>query len=196
MRDHDDEALARDLLDKIHDLHAGFGIERARRLVREQDLRVVYEGARDGDALHLPARKLIGLFVQLAPQPDAPQRVCGAFAPFLRGYARQREREFDVPQNGLMGNEVVRLKNKPDAVVAVGVPVGVFIILCGNALYDQVAVRIVVEPADDVEQRRFPAARMPEHGNKLLLAEREADTLERVYGAVRHFVIFFDAFQP
>ena len=56
MRDHDDEALPRDLLDQFHDLHARFGIERARRFVGEQDLGVVDEGAGDGDPLHLPAR--------------------------------------------------------------------------------------------------------------------------------------------
>ena len=39
---------------------ARLGVERARGLVREDDLRVLDERPRDGDALLLPARKLRG----------------------------------------------------------------------------------------------------------------------------------------
>src|SRR6476660_5267310 len=45
-------------LEQSHDLQTGFGIEVARRLVSQQDGRVVHKRPRDGDALALPAGQL------------------------------------------------------------------------------------------------------------------------------------------
>ena len=70
MRDHDDEAVARDLLENFHDLHARLGVQRAGRLVRQQNVRVVDEGAGDGDALHLAAGHLVWPLVQLIAEAD------------------------------------------------------------------------------------------------------------------------------
>ena len=47
-------------LEQRHDLEAGLGLEVAGRLVGQQDRRVVHERARDGDALALSARQLVG----------------------------------------------------------------------------------------------------------------------------------------
>ena len=177
VRDHDDQPLAGDLFDEFHDLHAGLGIERARGLVGEQNFGVVDQGAGDGDALHLPARELIGPFVEFLAQPHALERLGGApFALFLR-YARKGERQLDIAQHRLVRDEVVRLEHKADAVVAVGVPVAVFEVLGGDALDDEVAVRVVVQPADDVQKRGLAAARLAEDGHEFLSAEAEADAL-------------------
>ena len=61
VRDHDDgDALVVQLLENVHDLDARAAIEIARRLVGEQHVGIVDEGARDGDALLLAAGKLAG----------------------------------------------------------------------------------------------------------------------------------------
>ena len=75
-------------LETIHDLHAGFGVERARRLVCENDIRVVDQRARDGDALHLTAGHFARSLTQLIAQTNLRERVFGAAAPFGLGNAR------------------------------------------------------------------------------------------------------------
>ena len=70
-----------------------------------------------------------------------------------------------------MRNEVIALEDKADGVVAVAVPVGVGKVLRRLAVDDEIAARIVVKTADDVEHRRLAAARMAEDGDKLALTE-------------------------
>ena len=54
------------------------GVKRAGGLVGQHDLRIVDERAGDGDALHLTARKLARLLVQMLGQPDRCQGLLGA----------------------------------------------------------------------------------------------------------------------
>ena len=192
MRDHDDEALPRDLFDEVHDLHAGVGIERARGFVGEQDVGVVDERTRDGDALHLPARELVGLFIELFPEPHPLQRLGGALFALLARDARDGERELHVAEHRLMRDEVVALEDKADAVIAVDVPIAVFEVPRGLALDDEVARGVLIEPADDVEEGGFSAARRAQNAHELVGAEVEAHPFERVHGARRHFVVLFD----
>ena len=55
MCNHDDELVARDLLEQIHDLNACCGIQGTGGLIGEDDLRIIYEGPGDGNSLHLTA---------------------------------------------------------------------------------------------------------------------------------------------
>ena len=56
---------------KLHDLDACFGVEVARRLVRENDRRVVHERPRDGDPLLLPSGELVRMMA--FPAFEAPR---------------------------------------------------------------------------------------------------------------------------
>ena len=87
--DHDDEAVAGNVAQQVHDLNAGLGVQGAGGFVGEQDLGVVDEGARDGDALHLAARHLRGLLVDVVLQANARQCVEGALATLGARDARQ-----------------------------------------------------------------------------------------------------------
>ena len=53
--DHDHETVFGDVLQQLHDLNAGLTVQCAGRLVGQQDVGVVDEGAGDGHALHLSA---------------------------------------------------------------------------------------------------------------------------------------------
>ena len=64
---HNNELVGRYLLKKLHNLHAGITVQRARRLVCENYARIVDERSRNGYSLHLTAGKLIGLFVNMLP---------------------------------------------------------------------------------------------------------------------------------
>lgn len=73
-------------------------------------------------------------------QPHLFQRFLRPFGPFCLANAGNRQRQFDIRQNGLMGNQIIALKNKTDRVIPVGIPVSVLIPFCGNSVNNQIAV--------------------------------------------------------
>ena len=87
VRDHDNEAVAAELLQDIHDLDRGLGIEGAGGLVGEDDLGVVNDGAGDGHALHLPARELVRPLAQVLAEAHAPKRLLRPAPPLRLGRA-------------------------------------------------------------------------------------------------------------
>ena len=179
MRDHDDEAVAGHVAQQVHDLHAGCGVEGTGRFVGQQNLGVVDEGARDGDTLHLAARHLRGLLVDVVLQADAFKGIEGALAALGAGDTGQGEGQLDVGQDTLVWDQVVGLEDEADAVVAVGVPVAGLVVLRRNTVDDEVAALEAVEAADDVEHRRLAGAGLAQHGHKLVVAERHGDLVER-----------------
>ena len=192
VRDHDDEPRLGDLFEKVHDLDAGRAVERAGRLVGKNDLGVVDQRTRDRNALHLTAGKLIGQLLDLLGKPD----LCESFSrtPVALGAADagQRQSHRDVVQNGHVRNEVVTLKDKTYPEVAVCVPIDVLVDLGRHAVDQQIARRIAVETADDVEERGLAAARLSQHGHEFGVAEFEVDALERADDAVAHGIVFGD----
>ena len=192
VRDHDDQPVIRDLLQKVHDLLRGLGVQRARGFVGEDDLRIVDDGARDGDALHLSARHLVGLLFELSAQPHALERSDSHLPLLLAGDAGDGERKLNVLQDVEVRDEVVALENETDGTVAVCVPVAGLEFLGGLVVDDEVAVGVLIQPADDVEQGGLAAARRTEDGDKFALAEVEVDTSHSVHDGVRHAVVLDD----
>ena len=179
VRDHDDEAVLRDLLEQVHDLHGRGRVEGAGGLVGEQDLWVVDEGAGDGHTLHLAAGKLARTLVHVVGEADAGEGIEGALATLGAAHAGERERELHVGENRLVRDEVVALEDEADAVVAVGVPVAVLVLAGGDAVDHEVAVIEVVEAAHDVEHRGLAGARRAEHRHELAVTEGHGDVVER-----------------
>ena len=188
VRDHDDEAVAGNLGKQVHDLDARLGVKGSRGLVCQHDLWVVHKGAGDGHALHLSAGELGRSLVDVLAQAHALERRAGALAALGATDARQRERELDVLQDRLVGNEVVALEHEANAVVAVRVPVRIRVVSRGNAVHDDVARVRVVEAAQDVEKRRLARARGAEHGHELALSKRYGDAVERALHEVAGLV--------
>ena len=194
MRDHDDKAVFGDLLEQLHDLDARLGVERAGGFVGQQHVGVVDQGARDGHALHLPARELVGQLVEMLAQADLLQRRDRALAALGAGDAGDGQREFDIRQNRLVRDEVIALEDKADRVVAVGVPVAVGVLFGRYAVYDKVAAVVAVQPADNVEQRRLAGAGRPEDGDELAVAEAHIHMIERFLHQRTGAVFFADLF--
>ena len=192
VRHHDDETVLSDLLEEVHDLHGRCRVEGSGRLVGEHDLGVVHEGAGDRHALHLAARKLARTLVHVLGQTDAVEGGEGALAPFRARDAGQRERELHVREHGLVRDEVVALEHEADAVVAVGVPVTVAILLRGDAVDEKVARVKVVEAADDVEHRGLARPRRAEDGHELVVPERDGDAVKRRLRERRRDVLLAD----
>ena len=192
VRDHDDELVVRDLGEQVHDLHAGHAVQRSRGLVGEDGLGIADDGARDGDALHLSARELSGLLLEHPPEPHADEGVLGKLTLLFARHTRDGQGEFDILKYGEMGDEIVALKDETHRVIAVGIPVARAEILGRAVADDEIAVRVVVEPADDVEKGGLAAARGTQDGDELAPAEIDADPFQRMHdGVARDIVLFY-----
>ena len=78
VRHHDDgDAFGIERAEEGHDLFGRLAVEGARRLVGEQELGIIDERARDGDALLLPARKLARIVVHAVFEADLLETVEG-----------------------------------------------------------------------------------------------------------------------
>ena len=78
--------------------------------------------------------------------------------------------------------------------VAVGVPISVGVFFGGATVYYEVAVRVLVKPADYVQQGGLAAAGVTENGDKLALAKLKVNALERMNSIVANGIIFCNAF--
>ena len=195
MGDHDDQLVLGDLSEDLHDLHTGNGVQSARGLVGQKNIGVVDDGAGNGHTLHLTARHLVGLLVELIPQTYLFQCLGGPSAALGLGDARQGQRQLYVGQNGLVRDEVVALEDKAYAMVAVGVPIPILEVLGGFSVDEQVTVGVAIQTADDVEQGGLTASRRAEDGYELALTEVDADSVQCTGGRITYDVCFFDVLQ-
>ena len=176
--DHHHQGVLGDLLEQVHDLHAGLAVQGAGGLVSQQDGGVVDEGPGDGHPLHLAPGHLVGALVELVPQAHLLQHLHRPLAALLLGHPGQGEGHLHIGQHRLVGDEVVALKDKADGVVAVVVPVGVLVVLGGPPVDDQVAAVVPVQAADDVQQGGFAGAALAQDGDELMFPEGNADPLQ------------------
>ena len=184
-----------DLLEQIHDLHACLRIKRAGRFVRQQNVRVVHERARNGHTLHLAAGHLVRRLVELVAESDLFQHFDCALAAFRRRHAGERQRQLHVGEHGLVRDEVIALKHETNGMVAVGVPVSVGELLGGFAVDDQVSGGVAVQPADDVQQRGLAAAGLAEDRDELAFPEGNADAFQRTNRGAAGLIILYNVFQ-
>ena len=94
-----------------------------------------------------------------------------------------------------MRDEVVALENKAYRVIAVVVPVAVLVLFCRNAVYDKVAARVFVKPADNIQHGGFAAAARTKNGNEFAFAEGKVYSFESVHFGVARNVVFNDVFK-
>ena len=192
MGHHDDQAVLADLLQQFHHLDAGLGVQRAGGLVGQDDIGVVDDGPGNGHPLHLAARHLAGALVQLVAQAHLFQGLRRPVPPLGPADPRQGQGQLDVAQHRLVGDQVVALEHKSYRVVAVRIPVPVLKGFGGAPVDDQIAVGILVQPADDVQQSGLATARRAQDGDELRAAELDADPLQGMDGACAHGIIFLD----
>ena len=111
-------AFGLELVEQRHNFNTGFGIQITCGLIREDDGRTVDESAGDGDALALTARKLVGLVMHSRFQADVGEGLLCALDPLSGGCAVVYERQFNVMQRGRAREQVERLEDEPDFLVA------------------------------------------------------------------------------
>ena len=181
MRYHNNQALLGDLADQIHDLHAGLRIQSTRRLIGQKDLGVVYECARNRNTLALSARKLVGALIIFSGKTNAVKRILRPSAALISGNARDRQCELHVFENGLMGDQVIALEDKANAMVTVNVPISVLKGARASSADGKIARRIVIQSSDDVQQRGLSASGGAEDRNELVLTEAKRHSAKRFH---------------
>ena len=153
------------------------GVERAERLVEQQHLRLHRERAREGNALALSARKLVGVALgEPLELHQLEQR------PHLLADARLREAclsranaqaEGHILENAHVAEKRVVLEHEPHAPLA-HVRIG------GVLAMEQHLPRVrPLEARDDPQQRGFARARWPEQREQLARSDLEAHLVER-----------------
>ena len=96
--EHHRMALPMQILQHSQHLTAGVAVQRAGGLIRQNDRRVAHQRPRDGYALLLAARKLVGLVFQLIAQPHLLQHLAGPAVALGAGDARIDQRHLHVFQ--------------------------------------------------------------------------------------------------
>ncbi|KGD50982.1 hypothetical protein DP43_5013 [Burkholderia pseudomallei] len=153
-------------------------IERGRRLVAQQQRRIVDERARDADALLLAARQARRIRVAFRREPDEiEQRIDLARTLGLR-HAGDLQRQPDVLRDGLGGQQVEMLKHHADPAPQRDEPA-----LVERADVDAVhahrARRRPLEPVHEPQQRRLARAAAPDHAEHAAARDVERHFAQR-----------------
>ena len=174
VRDEDDRAAA--LLPDPQQLEvqalARHLVQRAERLVHQQQRRAEGERTRDRDPLLHPARELPRMVLLEALELDEVDQLLDAVVPLPAVPAEDLERQPDVLLHGAPVEEHRVLEDDP--VVAVEPR-----LVRALAVHDHVAGARLDQVADDPEERRLAAARRADQRDELARPDLELDVLER-----------------
>ena len=181
MRHHDHQPLPGDLPQDFHHLDAGFTVQRTGGLVRQQDFRIVHQRPGNRHPLHLSAAQLVGLLADLVRQPDLLQGFQRPAPPLFPADPAQGQRQLYVGQYRLVRNQVVALEHKSDRVVPVGIPVAFLKLLRALSADDQVAVGVLVQPADNIQQGGLSAAGRTQDRGKFAFSEFQVDSAQGMH---------------
>ncbi len=189
VRDQDDRIpVPVQLLQEIQELMARLRIERARRLVRQDDRRAAGQRARDGYPLLLAAGELRGEMMHFVRKADALQNGLRGFDALVRRHAGVQKRQLDVFKDVQLRDQIVLLENEADFFIP---DPGQFVV--GEGRYVRTVQKIPsrgrhVEAADDIHAGRFPRARLPDDRHEFALLNRKADPVDGADLAVAHLI--------
>ena len=150
---------------------AGLLIERAERLVEEDQTRLQHERARDADALAHAAGQLRRIGAAETGETHERKRLVHAAGNFRAVGAGAAQAECDVVPHVEPREGGIFLEHDPDLV---GDGAGDV-----TAFHLDRARRRRDEPRDDLEQRALAAARRPDHADELAAPEFEIERTER-----------------
>ncbi len=192
---HGGAALAVDAKEELVNGVARGAVEVARGLVGEHDLGALGEGAGEGDALLLAARELARAVVQAVAEADLFEQGGGLGLDLAQRLALNDAGHGHVLDRGELGQEVVKLEDEPDGLVAQRGEARAAERGGGLAVEKDGTAGGQVEGADAVQERRLAGARGADDGDELALVDVERDApqdLERAPIVVVRLVDVFD----
>ena len=185
---HHGDAHAVDGLQQLHHLHAQLGVNVAGGLVRNDELRAMYQRAGQSNALLLTARNLIRQPVGLICQAHQAQNIGHPlFDLVLRdvGYAHGEGHIF-IHAHG--GNQAEILKNHAHAAAQIG-HLAFFHDGKIQPIHQHPAAGGLLFPQDQLDKGGLACAGVAQHKHKVALADAQVHMLQRMVAA---FVIFGD----
>ena len=172
-----------ELAQQRDDRGAGLRVQRAGRLVGEDDRGLGDERARDRRALPLAAGELGRVVVEAMAEADALERLARALAPLRARHAGVEQAAGDVVDGRQPVEQVELLEDEAHAArpqrrqLVVGGGGGV------EAVDGHLAGGRAVERAHDLQQRRLARARRPEDRDELAGRDLEVDAAQRAHAA-------------
>src|SRR5688500_10572246 len=178
--DDDGVAFGGQLVQQRHHLAAALRVERAGRLVGEDDLAAVHERARDGHALLLAAGELARPVAEALAEPEHAEQPLGARAPLGGGHAGVHRRHLDVARRARGGDQVVALEHEAEGLA----PQPRQLVAAERrhvlAVEEVLAAAGPVEAAEDVHERGLARARGAHDGDELAGADVEVDAVQHL----------------
>ena len=174
VRDEDrrDLQLALDFADRAAQFLADLCIERAERLVHQQHLRPVRQGARHRDALLLSTRQLRRQPIIHAVQRHELQQFLAPRAALRSLHLAHAQRELDVVADRHVAEQRVVLEDEPDFAIARRHVRDVLAVQRDGAMID------LGESGDGAQQRALAAAAGPEQHEELALLDVQRDVVD------------------
>ena len=190
MGDEDDGvALLVQLLQHPQHFPAGMGVQRTGGLVGQDQGRVADQRPRDGNALLLAARKLVGLAFQFIAQAHLLQHRLGAGPALAAGYPGVDQGHFHITHQVQLGQKVILLEHEAQHLVAdsgklvaahlAHIPAVQLIGACGGH----------VQAADDVHAGGLARTGLAHDGHELACLDPHGDVVQRLDHRVAHVVI-------
>ena len=176
------------VLQQLEDRLACVIVQGARRLVTEEQLRVLREGPGDGDALLLAAGELGREVLRPLLQAHLLQNLPGVQCP-----GRELRRDLDVLERREIGDQVIELEHKAHVVSAVG---GELAFIKGRDLLpvdSHAAIGEAVHPAQNVQEGGLPGAGFPDDHTDLAPLDVKTRVVQRRHG---HFPRLIDLPHP
>ena len=153
-------------------LHAQLGVEVRERLVEEEHVRLAHERPGEGDALPLTTGELVRPAREQLLAADDRRGLAHPRRGVSLGHVADEQPEADVLGHVEVREERVALEDHRH-VPAAGAQLG------DVASADQdPAGRRLLEPGDEAQQRRLPAARRPQDDEELAVAHLQVEALE------------------
>ena len=104
--------------DEFPDSLSGFGIQVARRFIRQKKGRGAGQSAGQSDPLLFPSGQFAGTMIPALIEPYIGQKLSGCDGGFLSVHVSKQQRHHDVFKGREFGQKMVRLKHESDSPVA------------------------------------------------------------------------------
>ena len=169
-------------LHELHHLDAGLRVEGTSGLIGQDDLRLGDERPGDGHALFLSAAELIGIVSGPVEQAEPFQIFQSELMALAATDTLIEEGQLDVLHSRLEADEVEALEDEAYHAVAIVGSTALAQVLDEHASQLVGALVIVVEDAQDVEQRGLARARCSHDADELTRTDVEVDAFQHMQG--------------
>ena len=179
-RDDRDAEFRLQVAEQGDNLLACVQVQIARRFVRQNDGRLVHEGAGDGDALLLAAGNLRRQMRETMPKSNDIKDFRRRFTRLGWCFARENPRQRHVFQRRHRHDQIERLEDVSHLVAAD--PRQLLLVQIGQRISVNLhmAFRRAVEAAHHVEERRFAGTGRPQNRQIFTTADIEIDSAQRM----------------